>query len=113
METRSILVQLAVASILSAAGTASAQQAAAPDTSEWTCSKCPFERGYRSSVEAGGAYVDESSAKFGNATGLDEDGGYVIVNAEGRAAHESGYVIDYELIDLGLDDLGAFEDVFA
>ena len=47
METRSILVQLAVASILSAAGTASAQQAAAPDTSEWTCTKCPFERGYR------------------------------------------------------------------
>lgn len=103
METRSILVQLAVASILSAAGTASAQQAAAPDTSEWTCSKCPFERGYRSTVEAGGAYVDESSAKFGNATGLDEDGGYVIANAEGRAAHESGYVIGYELTDLGLD----------
>ena len=103
METRSILVQLAVASILSAAGTASAQSADAPDTSEWTCSKCPFERGYRSTVEAGGAYVDESSAKFGDATGLDEDGGYVIVNAEGRAAHESGYVIDYELTDLGLD----------
>ena len=43
------------------------------------------------------------SAKFGNATGLDEDGGYVIVNAEGRSAHESGYVIDYELTNLGLD----------
>ncbi len=86
METRSFLLTLAVASILSAAGTASAQQAAAPDTSEWTCSKCPFDRGYRSEVELGAAHVDEDSAKFGDYTGLDEKGGYVIANAEGRAS---------------------------
>jgi MtrB/PioB family decaheme-associated outer membrane protein len=102
MKTRSILLTLAVASILAATG-ASAQQAAAPDTSEWTCSKCPFERGYRSSVDAGAAVVDESAAKFGDATGLDEDGGYLLAGAEGRSAHESGYVLDYELTDLGLD----------
>ena len=103
METRSFLLTLAVASILSAAGTASAQQAAAPDTSAWTCSKCPFDRGYRSEVEVGAAHVDEDSAKFGDYTGLDEKGGYVIANAEGRASEESGYVLDYELTDLGLD----------
>jgi MtrB/PioB family decaheme-associated outer membrane protein len=103
METRSFLLTLAVASILSAAGTASAQQAAAPDTSEWTCSKCPFDRGYRSEVELGAAHVDEDSAKFGDYTGLDEKGGYVIANAEGRASKESGYVLDYEITDLGLE----------
>src|SRR5512137_246363 len=103
METRSFLVTLAVASVLSAAGAAAAEQAAAPDTSEWTCTKCPFDRGYRSEVELGGAYVDEDSAKFGDYTGLDEKGGYVIANAEGRAAEESGYVLEYELTDLGLD----------
>jgi MtrB/PioB family decaheme-associated outer membrane protein len=103
METRSFLLTLAVASVLSAAGTASAQQAAGPDTSEWTCTKCPFDRGYRSEVELGGAYVDDDAAKFGDYTGLDEQGGYVVANAEGRAAEESGYVLSYELTDLGLD----------
>jgi MtrB/PioB family decaheme-associated outer membrane protein len=103
METRSLLITLAVASVLSAAGAAAADMAAAPDTSEWTCSKCPYDRGYRSEVELGGAYVDEDAAKFGDYTGLDEKGGYVIANAEGRAAEESGYVLEYELTDLGLD----------
>ena len=86
MQNRSFLVTLAVASVLSAAGAAAAEQSAGPDTSEWTCTKCPFDRGYRSEVELGGAYVDEDSAKFGDYTGLDEKGGYVIANAEGRAA---------------------------
>jgi MtrB/PioB family decaheme-associated outer membrane protein len=103
MHTRSFLLTLAVASVLSAAGGASAEEAAAPDTSGWTCSKCPFDRGYRAETELGGAYVDETSAKFGDYTGLDEKGGYVIANAEGRAAEESGYVLEYELHDLGLD----------
>lgn len=103
MQNRSFLVTLAVASVLSAAGAAAAEQPAGPDTSEWTCSKCPFDVGYRSEVELGGAYVDEDSAKFGDYTGLDEKGGYVIASAEGRAAEKSGYVLEYELTDLGLD----------
>ena len=104
MEIRSSLISLAVASVLSAAaGNVAAQTAAAPDTSAWACSKCPFDRGYRSSVELGGAYVDEDSAKFGDYTGLDEKGGYVLAGAEGTVTEESGYTLSYELTDLGLD----------
>jgi len=102
METRSLLLTLAVASVLSTAS-AVAAEATAPDTSEWACSKCPFDRGYRSQVELGAAYVDDDSAKFGDYTGLDEKGGYLIAGAEGRASEESGYVLGYELTDLGLD----------
>ena len=102
MENRSLLLSIAVASVLAAAGAAYAQDAA-PDTSEWTCSKCPFDKGYRSAVEVGAGYVDDSSAKFGDYTGLDEDGGYVLASAEGHAAYESGYAVSYELTDLGLD----------
>ena len=103
MQTRSLLLKLAVLSVLGTAAATAAAETAAPDTSEWACSKCPFDRGYRSEVELGGGYLDESSAKFGDYTGLDEDGGYVVANAEGRAAEESGYVFTYELTDLGLD----------
>ena len=103
METPSLLLTLAVASVLSAAGSALAETPVAPDTSEWTCSKCPFDRGYRSAVELGAAYVDDDSAKFGDYTGLDEKGGYIVAGAEGRVAEESGYVLAYELTDLGLD----------
>jgi MtrB/PioB family decaheme-associated outer membrane protein len=103
MPKRSLLLTVAIASILSAAGSAFAEEVAPPDTSEWSCSKCPFDRGYRSTVELGGAYVDDDAAKFGDYTGLDEKGGYVIADAEGRSASESGFVVDYELTDLGLD----------
>jgi MtrB/PioB family decaheme-associated outer membrane protein len=102
METRSFLLTLAVASVLASAGAVAAEPAA-PDTSEWTCSKCPFDRGYRAEVDAGVGYVDDDSAKFGDYTGLDEQGAHAIVNAEGRSASESGYVLEYQLTDLGLD----------
>jgi MtrB/PioB family decaheme-associated outer membrane protein len=102
MQTRSILLSLAVASCLAAAGTAAAEPAAA-NTSEWACSKCPFPKGYQSSAQLGGGYLDESSAKFGQYTGLDDKGGYVVADAEGTYAGESGYGLSYELIDLGLN----------
>lgn len=102
METRSLLLSVTVATVLASASVASAQEAA-PDTSEWTCSKCPFDKGYRSAVQGGVIYVDESSAKFGDYTGLDEDGAYLLADAEGKTTAESGYTLSYELTDLGLD----------
>jgi MtrB/PioB family decaheme-associated outer membrane protein len=102
MTNRSLLLSIAVASCLYAAA-AAADEAAAPDTSQWSCSKCPFEQGYQSDVELGGGYLDDSSAKFGDYTGLDDKGGYVVANAEGEYVGESGYSMSYELTDLGLD----------
>jgi len=99
MQKRSLLITLAVVTALSAAATARA----APDTSEWACSKCPFDRGYRAEAELGVGYVDDTSAKFGDYTGLDEEGAYLLAGAEGRSASESGYVLEYDLRDLGLD----------
>ncbi len=101
METRSLLLSVTVAAILASASAAA--EPAAPDTSEWTCSKCPFDKGYRSAVELGAGYVDDASAKFGDYTGLDEDGAYVLAGAEGKASTDSGYTLSYELTDLGLD----------
>ncbi len=97
-------LSLAVAAALLATTAATAQETApAPDPTNWACSKCPFPKGYVSTAQIGGGYVDEASAKFGDYTGLDEDGGYVVAGADGQAALESGYRLDYSLQDLGLD----------
>ncbi len=108
MEQRSHKLILAVAAILLGAGSGvRAEETPAPDTSAWACSKCTFAKGYASSAELGAGYLDESSAKFGDATGLDEDGVYVVANASGGVNLESGYRLDYELLDLGLDSRAA------
>ncbi|HEX5650928.1 MAG TPA: MtrB/PioB family decaheme-associated outer membrane protein [Steroidobacteraceae bacterium] len=108
-QRRSHVLALAVVAVLMTAGAAAhAQEApAAPDTSAWKCSKCPFPKGYAAEAQIGGGYVDDASAKFGDYTGLDEDGGYVVAGAEGGVARESGYRLDYSLQDLGLDSRSA------
>ncbi len=108
MEQRSHKLSIAVATILLAAGSGvQAEESAAPDTSAWACKKCTFAQGYTSEAEIGAGWLDDSSAKFGDYTGLDEDGVYVVANAEGGVALESGYHLDYELLDLGLDSRAA------
>ena len=108
MEQRSHKLSIAIATLLLAAVSGvQAEETAAPDTSAWACKKCTFDQGYRSEAEIGAGWLDESSAKFGDYTGLDQDGGYVVANAEGGVALESGYHLDYELLDLGLDSRAA------
>ena len=108
MEQRSHKLSIAVATVLLAAVPgAQAEESTAPDTSAWACKKCTFDQGYRSEAELGAGWLDDSSAKFGDYTGLDQDGGYVVASAEGGVALESGYRLDYELLDLGLDSRAA------
>ena len=65
----------------------------------WACKKCTFAKGYDGLEAEIGARLGSmtSSAKFGDYTGLDEDGVYVVANADGGVALESGYHVDYEL----------------
>jgi MtrB/PioB family decaheme-associated outer membrane protein len=103
MQNRSLLLSLAVASCLTAAG-AAAEDPVAPDTSAWKCSKCQFEgASNEADVQLGGGYLDDSSAKFGDYTGLTDKGGYVVADAEGEYTTESGYGLSYDLTNLGLD----------
>ena len=105
MNKRSTTLSLAIASVL-LAGAAQAQEAAAPagpDPSTWVCKKCPFPTGYDGSAELGAAYVSDDSAAFGDGTGLDEKGAYVVAGAAGKAITDSGYSLSYDLANLGLD----------
>ncbi len=87
MHTRSLILSLAVASCLATA--ADAAEPAAANTSEWACSKCPFPKGYQADATLGGGYLDESSAKFGKYTGLDDKGGYVVADAPATRSRTS------------------------
>lgn len=88
----------AAAVILVAPGTAWSQV----DTSDWKCELCPFEQGYRADYEAGATYVSDSSAKFGDATGYDEEGAYINLDGEGHFASDGGQM-EWYIEDLGLD----------
>jgi len=72
------------------------------DTSDWVCEFCPFESGYRADFEAGTALVDDDSARFGSASGYDEDGAYLDFSGEGSLVRES-FRSSWRAEDLGLD----------
>lgn len=93
---------LPILTILASALVAPVAKSAAPDTSEWKCERCPFASGYQADLAAGGTYVSEDTASFGDASGYDEDGGYVNVDGSGQYAADA-YRLSWLVEDLGLD----------
>ncbi|MFO0450552.1 MAG: MtrB/PioB family decaheme-associated outer membrane protein [Pseudomonadota bacterium] len=93
-----------VAAVLGlAAAQAGAQDAARPDTSNWTCESCPFFEGYDSEATAGAIYADGANASFGRHTGIDDEKTYVDAAASGQWRSEAGLNASYSFEDLGLD----------
>ncbi|MGB5131888.1 MAG: MtrB/PioB family outer membrane beta-barrel protein, partial [Steroidobacteraceae bacterium] len=93
---------LPILTIVASALVAPVSEAAPPDTSEWKCQLCPFASGYQAELTAGGSYVSEDAATFGDATGYDEKGGYL--NAAGEGHYATGaYRLNWLAQDLGLD----------
>ncbi len=72
------------------------------DTSDWACESCPFDEGYRATIDVGVISVDDDEARFGNYTGFDENSEYASIDGHGRY-NGDGYRVDYVLEDLGLD----------
>ncbi len=72
------------------------------DTSDWACESCPFDEGYRASIDVGAIAVDDDQARFGNYTGYDENATYASIDGYGRY-NGDGYRVDYVIEDLGLD----------
>jgi len=99
MKIFSSLHLLAALGALGAAASASAQV----DTSQWKCSTCPYPKGTTGSVDAGIGHVSESSPKFGDYTGLDDKGAFLVL--DGNVSHRgpNGYFADLWASDLGLD----------
>ena len=78
-----------------------------PDTSKWSCSMCPFADGWAVDAEAGVISVSDDSAKFGDYTGLEEEGEELLLDGEVRYWGDSGYRLEAEGENLGLDSKSA------
>ena len=99
MRIFSSLHLLAALGALGAAAAASAQV----DTSQWKCTSCPYPKGTTGSVDAGVGHVSDSSQKFGDYTGLDEKGAFLVLGGNVSRRGENGYFADLWGADLGLD----------
>lgn len=76
----------------------------AVDTSNWKCESCPFEKAGKSGrVDIGASYVSDDSFKFGEYTGLNKKGGYLVGNAELRLRGDDAYYWNLNADNLGLD----------
>jgi MtrB/PioB family decaheme-associated outer membrane protein len=73
------------------------------DTADWKCKYCAFEEGTSGYVELGAGYVSTDSYKFGEYTGLYQQGGYLIADAELRARGADAAYWNVDASNLGLD----------
>ena len=103
MTTAASIRSLFLAAVLAAAAASPASRAAEVYTSNWKCSQCPFPDGLVGSTEAEALSVSDDSSKFGQYNGLDDDGGYGNANVDLRYYDDSGYGVDLQARDLGLD----------
>ena len=100
-------LQILVAALLGA-GSAAQAQPAEPDWEQWVCKFCPFPAtGPDGSVSASALNVSDDSAKFGDYTGLDEDGVYANADADLTYRGDDGYAATLRARDLGLDSRSA------
>ena len=88
--------------LLSAQTKLSAEEPAV-DTSSWSCEYCPEYSGWFGDVLLGVHHVSDDSLKFGDYTGLNEKGGYLLADGELQYFGENGYYTDIFIDDLGLD----------
>ena len=89
--------------LFAALGLLSSFDAAAVDTSQWQCKTCPYPKGVSGSVDAGMATVFDASRTFGDYTGLQRRGDYLVLGGKLSYRSDSGYYASGSATDLGLD----------
>lgn len=72
------------------------------DTEGWDCRLCPEQSQRNISVTAGVGYVSEASPRFGDYTGLDDDGAFAIGAADVRYRNGETRYFEAEIDNAGL-----------
>ena len=96
-----VRIALVLATAAAPALRADTEDAPAVDTSRWACKYCPFEEDASFLPNLGAGYVSDDSAKFGEYTGLNEQGAYAVADADGRYRDKQGLWLDVSALDLG------------
>jgi MtrB/PioB family decaheme-associated outer membrane protein len=87
---------------------AAVSSALAVDTSQWKCESCPFDKDtVAATVDGGVAWVSEESRKYGDYSGLDRKGAYVVAGGGARFRSGNGYYGNVTASDLGLQSRSA------
>lgn len=73
------------------------------DTSQWKCKFCAFQEGWSGNLDLGLGYVSRDSFKFGEYTGLNEQGGFPVGNGDARFRGEDARFLNIDASNLGLD----------
>jgi MtrB/PioB family decaheme-associated outer membrane protein len=70
----------------------------------WQCTLCPAPAGWNGELDTGGGWVSDSSLKFGDYRGLEDDGGFAALDGESHYRAEDGSFLDLMMRDLGIDN---------
>jgi len=104
MKTTTSLFPLLILSLqVTSAIAADTAETGGVDTTEWKCKYCAFEEGFSGTVDLGLGYVSEDSYKFGEYTGLNEEGLFLIGDAELRQRGADANYFNVDVTRLGLD----------
>ncbi len=103
MNVAQVMHVLTIALAVFGASLATAQDAAAPDTSSWECKDCVVPSGWYQDYQLGVIGVSDTSARFGKYTGLNESGGYLAADLDVKWDGSSGRYLEILGTNLGLD----------
>jgi MtrB/PioB family decaheme-associated outer membrane protein len=78
------------------------------DTSNWACELCAPSHGWELDIEAGAGYVTDDEFRFGDYTGLDDDGLYGVGRVFGRYWSQDAHFLRLEGYRLGQDSRAFF-----
>ena len=99
-----LLIMLsAQAAAVTAADSSTSSGQGSVDTSQWECKFCTFEQGLSGTLDVGLGDVSKDSYKFGEYTGLNEQGGFLIGNAAARFRGKDADYWNVSASNLGLD----------
>lgn len=97
------VLALFIGTAASAADEPSSSGAGTAASRGWLCELCPAPAGWAGELAAGGGRVSESSLKFGDYRGLEEEGGFAALDGEAHYRGADGRFVDVLVRDLGID----------
>lgn len=96
------MLTLGLATLTPALGADPASSTPDVDTSKWACRFCTYDYGWTGQLDAGLGKVSADSYKFGEYTGLEKSGGYLLLGGDVKYRSKDGGFLDLKADHLGI-----------